>query len=127
MWSCPRKKVDKVYLLKEDVEEKTWVYFIKEKFEVFGSFKRFKTLVEKESGLNVEAMRSDRGGELSKECNKFCEENGIRHPLTVPRSHQQNGVVERNNHTILMETHQVEVQAQVQGDHKQGAGNKYKK
>ena len=47
-------------------------------------------------------MRTDRGGELtSKEFQEFCEENGIRRPLTVPRSPQQNGVVERKNQTIL--------------------------
>ena len=31
----------------------------------------------------------------------FYEENGIRRPLTVPRSPQQNGVAERKNRTIL--------------------------
>jgi len=47
-------------------------------------------------------MRSDRGVEfLSKEFNKFCEENGIRRFLTAPYSPQQNGVVERKNRTIL--------------------------
>ena len=50
-------------------------------------FKKFKALVKKESGNDIKAMRSDRGGEFtSNEFNKFCEENGIRRPLTVPRS-----------------------------------------
>ncbi|GJW00849.1 retrovirus-related pol polyprotein from transposon TNT 1-94 [Tanacetum coccineum] len=44
----------------------------------------------------------DKGGEfLSKEFNKFCEDNGIRRFLTAPYSPQQNGVVERKNRTIL--------------------------
>nr|GFA00115.1 retrovirus-related Pol polyprotein from transposon TNT 1-94 [Tanacetum cinerariifolium] len=47
-------------------------------------------------------MRSDRGGEfLSKEFNKFCEDNGIQRFLTAPYSPQQNRVVERKNRTIL--------------------------
>ncbi|KAM2003469.1 hypothetical protein ACFX15_027030 [Malus domestica] len=47
-------------------------------------------------------MRSDRGGEFtSKEFQEFCEANGIRRPLTVPRSPQQNGVAERKNQTII--------------------------
>ncbi|KAH9669584.1 hypothetical protein KPL70_021844 [Citrus sinensis] len=58
--------------------------------------------VEKESGYQIKAMRSDRGGEFtSKEFLEFCEANGIRRPLTVPRSPQQNGVAKRKNRTIL--------------------------
>ena len=47
-------------------------------------------------------MRSDRGGEFtSNEFKEFCETNGIRRPLTVPRSPQQNSVAERKNRSIL--------------------------
>jgi transposase InsO family protein len=47
-------------------------------------------------------LRSDRGGEFtSNEFKEFCEANGIHRPLTVPRSPQQNGVVEKKNRTIL--------------------------
>ncbi|TYK18672.1 Retrovirus-related Pol polyprotein from transposon TNT 1-94 [Cucumis melo var. makuwa] len=65
-------------------------------------FKRFKALVEKESGYYIKALRSDRGGEFtSNEFKTFCAENGIRRPMTVPFTPQQNGVVERKNRTIL--------------------------
>ena len=47
-------------------------------------------------------MMNDRGGEFtSKEFRELCEENGIRRPMTVPRSPQQNGMVERKNRMIL--------------------------
>ncbi|KAH9745481.1 hypothetical protein KPL70_004087 [Citrus sinensis] len=70
--------------------------------EVFEAFKKFKVAVEKKSGYQIKAMRSDRDGEFtSKEFLEFCEANGIRRPLTVPRSPQQNGVAERKNRTIL--------------------------
>ena len=86
----------------DDFSRKTWVYFLKQKSEVFEVFKKFKAAVEKESGREIKAMRSDRGGEFtSKEFLEFCEANGIRRPLTVPRSPQQNGVAERKNRTIL--------------------------
>ncbi|KAH9670910.1 hypothetical protein KPL70_017154 [Citrus sinensis] len=69
--------------------------------DVCGPFKP-NSLVEKESGYQIKAMRSDRGGEFtSKEFLEFCEANGIRCPLTVPRSPQQNGVAERKNITSL--------------------------
>ncbi|KAA0033083.1 copia protein [Cucumis melo var. makuwa] len=84
------------------LDRKTWVYFVKEKSEVFGMFKRFKALVEKESGYYIKALRSDRGGEFtSNEFKTFCVENGIRRTMTVPFTPQQNGVVERKNRTIL--------------------------
>jgi transposase InsO family protein len=47
-------------------------------------------------------LRSNRGCEFTfNEFKEFCEENRIRRPLIVPRSPQQNGVVERNNRTIF--------------------------
>lgn len=86
----------------DDFSRKTWVYFLKEKSQAFEAFKVFKAMVEKEKGLKIKSMRCDRGGEfLSKEFNKFCEDNGIRRFLTAPYSPQQNGVVERKNRTIL--------------------------
>ncbi|KAK2981153.1 hypothetical protein RJ640_013475 [Escallonia rubra] len=81
---------------------KTWVYFLKQKLEVFSTFKRFNALVKNQSGYQIKAMRSDRDGEFrSKEFKAFCEENGICRPLTIPYSPQQNGVVERKNRSIL--------------------------
>lgn len=86
----------------DDFSRKTWVYFLKQKSEVFEVFKKFKAAVERESGRKIKALRSDRGGEFtSREFQEFCEANGIRRPMTVPRSPQQNGVAERKNRTIL--------------------------
>ena len=76
-----------------------WVYFLKQKSEVFSTFKKFKGVVEKESGREIKAMKTDWGGELTSKV--FYEENGIRRPLTVPQSPQQNAVAERKNRTIL--------------------------
>jgi len=60
---------------------------LKQKSKVFTIFEKFKAGVEKESGRQIKAMRTDRGGEFtSKEFQEFCEENGIRRPVTIPRS-----------------------------------------
>ncbi|KAL0409127.1 UNVERIFIED_CONTAM: Retrovirus-related Pol polyprotein from transposon TNT 1-94 [Sesamum radiatum] len=86
----------------DDFTRKTWVYFLKHKSEAFEIFKRFKTRVEKESGFEIKALRTDRGGEFtSNEFKAFCELHGIRRPMTVPRTPQQNGVAERKNRTVL--------------------------
>ncbi|GKV01270.1 hypothetical protein SLEP1_g13835 [Rubroshorea leprosula] len=70
--------------------------------DVFGPIKPSSYALVKESGYSIKRLKTDRGGEFtSKEFQNFCENNGIRHFLTIPRSPQQNGVVERKNRTIL--------------------------
>ena len=69
---------------------------------MFQVFKRFKTMVEKETGMPIKFVRFDRGSEfISSELMKYCEEQGIRRFLSAPYPTQQNGVVERKNRTIL--------------------------
>ena len=45
----------------DDFTRMTWVYFLKEKSEVLGIFKKFKLAVETQSGFKMKALRSDRG------------------------------------------------------------------
>ena len=62
----------------DDFSRMTWVYFIKHKSEVLFIFKKFKLLVESQSGYYLKILRIDRGGEfLSHEFNIFCETCGI--------------------------------------------------
>ena len=84
----------------------TWVYFLREKSQVFEIFKKFKTCVEKQSGHYIKTIRSDRSKEYtSGEFNKFCEEKeGMEHQLTVGYTPEQNGVSERKNRTIMETT-----------------------
>ncbi|RDX64464.1 hypothetical protein CR513_56983, partial [Mucuna pruriens] len=66
-----KKPIQHVYTY--DFIIKTFMYFLKQKSDVFVIFKNFKTLVEKESGYVIKALRSNKGDEFSKEFNKFCE------------------------------------------------------
>ena len=89
-------------LLIDDFSRKMWLYFLKQKYEAFGAFKKFKAFVEKQCGHEIKALSSNsRGKFTSSEFKKFCEANGIHHPIIVPRSSQQDGVVERKNRLIL--------------------------
>lgn len=46
-------------------------------------FKRFKSCIEKEAGVYIKCLRTDRGGEFtSGEFNEFCAEHGIKRQLT---------------------------------------------
>ncbi|KAG8499379.1 hypothetical protein CXB51_005983 [Gossypium anomalum] len=79
-----------------------WVYFLKQKFEVFEAFSKFKALVENQSGCKIKALRIDNGTEyLSEKFQKLCEQVGIHHQLTTVYTPQQNGVCERKNRTML--------------------------
>ena len=58
--------------------------------------------MEKESGVSVCCLRTDRGGEFcSKEFDEFCRTHGIKRQLTASYTPQQNGVAERRNQTIM--------------------------
>lgn len=89
-------------LFTDDYSRMSWVYFLKAKSETFDCFKKFKALLENESGCHIKVLRTDRGGEFtSEEFNVFCEENDIRRELSAPRTPQQNGVAERKNRTVV--------------------------
>ncbi|KAL4363436.1 hypothetical protein GQ457_04G018680 [Hibiscus cannabinus] len=86
----------------DDFTRMTWVYFMKEKSEVFKVFKKFKALAEVQSGCKLQKLISDRGKEYtSTEFDLFYEDEGIEHQLTVGYTPQQNGVSERKNRTIM--------------------------
>ena len=63
----------------DDYSRTLWVYFMKEKSDVFEHFKTFKTTVETKTGLKVKCLRSDGGGEyLSNEFSNFLRSHEIK-------------------------------------------------
>lgn len=93
------------FLLVDDYSRKMWVYMLKEKSEAFEVFKKFRSMVEKESGCEIKVFRTDRGGEFcSNDFTNYCELAGISRQYTAPYTPQQNGVVERRNRTVAAMT-----------------------
>ena len=89
------------YVLVDDFSRFTWVFFLEHKNQAFSHFQAFKKRVEKEKDSSILRIRSDRGGEFNNQpFTTFCEEHGIKHELSCPRTPQQNGVVERKNRTL---------------------------
>jgi transposase InsO family protein len=79
----------------------TWVSLLKEKAKAFEKFKIFKALTETQTGERLKAVRSDKGGNfMSRDFKEFCDEHGIKREYTIPRTPQQNGVVERQNRIV---------------------------
>lgn len=86
----------------DDFSRMTWVYFMRQKSEVFSIFKKFKSLVERQSDNFIKCLRSNRGKEYtSKQFDKFCEDEGMERQLTVGYTPQQNGVSKRKNQTVM--------------------------
>ena len=72
------------------------------KDEFFSKFKEFKSLIENHTEKKINAFRSDNGGEFtSNEFNEICQYSGIMREFSTPYNPQQNGIVERNNRTIM--------------------------
>ena len=64
----------------DDYSRMTWVYFLKNKSQALSMFKKFKSMVETQSGQKIKVLRTDNGGEyISKEFSAFCSEAGIVH------------------------------------------------
>ena len=73
----------------DDFSHKTWIYFLKGKYEVFSKFKEFKALVENHTERKIKTMRSDNGGEFtSEEFKELCRESGIKRELSTPYNPQ---------------------------------------
>jgi transposase InsO family protein len=85
----------------DDFSRRTWFYFLKLKSEVFDKFLAYKALVEKQSGHQIQRLRTDNGGEyVNNNFTSYCTTQGIQMQHTVPYTPQQNGVAERKNRTL---------------------------
>ena len=59
----------------DDFSRKTWVFTIRQKADVFNTFKIWKAKVENKSGCKLKCLLSDNGGEYcNKEFDSYCEE-----------------------------------------------------
>ena len=67
-------------------------------------FHEFSKLFKKnynEKGFIISCIRSEHGREFENvEFEGFCDEHGIEHNFSAPRTPQQNGIVERKNRTL---------------------------
>ncbi|CAA7016420.1 unnamed protein product [Microthlaspi erraticum] len=89
-----------VFVLVDDYSRYTWVRFIRDKSDTMASFKIWALQVITEKG-SLKRIRSDHGGEFQNEVmTKFCNDQGIAHQFSAPRTPQMNGVVERKNRTL---------------------------
>jgi len=71
----------------DDSSRKLWVYFLKNKFDVFETFKKWKTMVETEIYLKAKCLRLENSGEhIDGGFNEYCIAYGIGTEKTIPRT-----------------------------------------
>ena len=84
----------------DDSTRKVWVYFPKNKSDVFATFKKWKAEMKNQTGSSMKSLRTDNDGEYdSQEFKEFCVEKGIIMIRTVLGRPEQNGIAERMNRT----------------------------
>ena len=75
--------------------------FLASKQDAFDAFVVLAKKVQNERDLKITAIRTDHGGEFENHSfSELCEQNGIEHNFSAPRTPQQNGVVERKNRVL---------------------------
>ena len=86
----------------DDLSRNTWIYFLRNKSQVFDKFKEFKALVENQKEKKIKVLRTDNGCEFyGNEFEEFCKKCGIARQKTTPYTPQQNGVAERMNKKLM--------------------------
>ncbi|KAH9716703.1 hypothetical protein KPL71_021554 [Citrus sinensis] len=89
------------FVIVDDYSRYTWVLFLANKDDAIDAFRIFRKKVQNEKGYSITCIRSDHGGEFENHAfENFCNDFGIEHQFSSPRTPQQNGVVERKNRSI---------------------------
>ena len=86
----------------DDYSRFSWIFFIFHKNEAFDKFLLFFRRVQMVHGAKVAAIQTDHGDEFKNNSfDEFCDEQGIKHQYSSPRTPEQNGVVERKNRVLI--------------------------
>ena len=80
-------------LLRDDFSRYCFVYFLKEKSDVFDALQKFYAEVQ----VEIKELRTDRGKEFcNDDVEKFLISKRINHQYSTPRAPEQNGYIEKN-------------------------------
>jgi len=89
------------FVIVDDFSRFTWTLFMSSKDDAFDAFINFANVIQNQLSLKIISLRSDHGGEFVNHCfENYCDEFGISHNFSCPRTPQQNGVVERKNRVL---------------------------
>nr|GEU36857.1 copia protein [Tanacetum cinerariifolium] len=91
-----------ILVIVDDYSRYTWTLFLRSKDETPEVLKDFLMIIQRNLQALVITVHTDRGTEfLNKTLNAFFKEEGIEHQTSTARTPEQNGVVERQNRTLV--------------------------
>ena len=100
---CSLGGANYIFTIIDDFSRFSFVYFLSKKSDVFQYFQFFVAEAHNLSKNKIQFIRTDGGGEFcSNSMKQFLQKNGISHQLTMPYSHEQNGIIERLNRSLLV-------------------------
>jgi transposase InsO family protein len=89
-------------MIVDDYSRYRWDFFIHDKLDTYGIFKKSLTRAENEFDLEVKKVRSDNGSEFRNTgVEELCNEKGMKHEFSSKYTSEQNGLVERKNRTLI--------------------------
>lgn len=97
--------------LVDDHSRYTWIYLLKQKYDIKEIFSRFYTFILTQFGKKIKVFRSDNAREL--DFNDFFAEKGIEHQKSCVGKPQQNSVVERKHQHLLNVARSLLFQSQI--------------
>ncbi|GJR11007.1 retrovirus-related pol polyprotein from transposon TNT 1-94 [Tanacetum coccineum] len=91
-----------ILVIVDDYSRFTWVKFLRSKDEALDFIIKFLKMIQVRLQVTVRRIRTDNGTEfVNQTLREYYEKIGISHEISVARSPQQNGVVERRNRTLI--------------------------
>jgi transposase InsO family protein len=91
-----------VLIIVDDYSRYSWIFFLESKDEVFEYFRSLDLRLNNEHPNCLKATHSDNGTEFSNASfDEFYLEHGINQQFSTLHVPQQNGVMERKNHTLV--------------------------
>nr|GEY23047.1 putative ribonuclease H-like domain-containing protein [Tanacetum cinerariifolium] len=91
-----------ILVIVDDYSRFTWVKFLRSKDETLDFIIKFLKMIQVRLKVPVRRIRTDNGTEfVNQTLHDYYEEVGISHETSIARFPQQNGVVERRNHTLI--------------------------
>jgi transposase InsO family protein len=86
----------------DDYSRLTWVYFLRDKSNIFETFKSFAILAQNQFEFDIKKVRNGNGLELKNaRIDEYCDDKGIKHEFSSKYTPKQNGIVERMNRTLI--------------------------